>query len=86
MHGFIREIIIGARQQERQCTLYKDQCRRASNEDESHAMIHLAVGINEYSPWRWLASQAGCIPSIDINRRLIDQRWALDVNALACHV
>jgi hypothetical protein len=30
--------------------VYKDQCRRANNEDESHAVIHLAVRINEYSP------------------------------------
>jgi hypothetical protein len=36
---------------------------------ESHAVIHLAVGINKHSPWLLIS-----IPSI----------WALDA-VLACH-
>jgi hypothetical protein len=46
----------------------------------------LAVGITEYSHWRWFPSQAGYIPSIDVNRRLMDRSWALELNAIACHV
>ena len=85
MHGFIHEII-GVRQQERQCTgLRTNVAEQTMKTRVMRAVIHLAVEINAYSPWLLIPTQAGSIPSIDVNRRLIDQCWALDaVNTSTC--